>query len=444
MSRKKTNRRNFIKNSSLALMFAPVLGKSTLLPDQDTKEPEEILKIKNYNTLGRTGFKVSDIASGSPRSEAVLRALLKSGVNSIDTGEDYGNGNNERLIGRVLPEFDRKKIFIMSKLYTDTNFESKEKVVEKIRGALERLGTDYIDCVGIHSAENTRIIKDEAFHAGVEQMKAEGRVKYTGVSCHGNSWYMAPEESLDKVLMAAVDDGRFDVIQMAYNFVNAPMADKILAACEEKNIGTIIIKSNPVVIYNILDKYVKNLENQEKDPGEGYYAYRDRYKERAEKAKSYFNKYGKTTEEELIDAATLFVLSNPQAHTVCIDIPNLTSINPYLKLSGKTLQPVQASLLENYMEYFGTLNCRIGCNECEKACPHHLPVNTIMRYNYYFQNKKLEKEAMQLYAKIPGKNADVCKDCQGYCEEACPYDVSTHNLLSIAHQNLSLDQVSFG
>jgi ferredoxin len=66
-----------------------------------------------------------------------------------------------------------------------------------------------------------------------------------------------------------------------------------------------------------------------------------------------------------------------------------------------------------------------------------------MRYNYYFQNKKLEKEAMQLYAKILGNNADVCKECPGYCEEACPYGVSTRSLLAIAHQNLSLDQESF-
>jgi len=110
MKRGKTNRRNFIKNSSLALLCTPVLGKGVFHPDQDPSEPEEILKIKNYKTLGRTGFKVSDIASGSPRSEAVLRALLKSGVNYIDTGEQYGNGNNERLIGKVLKEFDRKKI----------------------------------------------------------------------------------------------------------------------------------------------------------------------------------------------------------------------------------------------------------------------------------------------------------------------------------------------
>lgn len=443
MDRKKTNRRNFIKNSSLAMLAAPVLGKKTLYANQGTADPDEIPIIKNYKTLGRTGFKVSDIASGSPRSEAVLKALLKSGVNYIDTGEQYGNGNNERLIGKVLPEFDRKKIFIISKIYTETDFESKEKVVERIRGALERLGTDYIDCVGIHSAENTKILKDEAFHAGVEQMKAEGRVKFTGLSCHGNSWFRAPEEPLEKVLLTAIDDGRFDTFQMAYNFFNAPIADKVLSACKEKNIGTAIIKSNPVVIYNILDKYVKNLEDEGKDPGEGYYAYRDRYKERAEKAKSYFKKYGMTTEEELIDAATLFVLSNPLAHSVCIDFPNLESIEPYIKLSGKTLQPQQASLLKKYTEYFGSLNCRIGCNECEKACPHHLPVNTIMRYNYYFQNKKREKEAMQLYSKIPGKNADICKECQGYCEETCPYGVTTQSLMSIAHQNMSLDQESF-
>ena len=123
MTRKKTNRRNFIKNSSLAFICTPVLGKSAFLPNQDLPEPEEISKIKKYKTLGRTGFKVSDIASGSPRNEAVLRALLKSGVNYIDTGHAYGNGNNELLIGKVLPEFDRKKIFIMSKIYTETNFD---------------------------------------------------------------------------------------------------------------------------------------------------------------------------------------------------------------------------------------------------------------------------------------------------------------------------------
>jgi Fe-S-cluster-containing hydrogenase component 2 len=66
-----------------------------------------------------------------------------------------------------------------------------------------------------------------------------------------------------------------------------------------------------------------------------------------------------------------------------------------------------------------------------------------MRYNYYFQNKKQEKEAMQLYAKLSGKNADQCKGCEGHCEQACPFGVNTRNLLALAHKNLSLDQDNY-
>ncbi|MFP4488260.1 MAG: hypothetical protein ACLFN1_03050 [Bacteroidales bacterium] len=46
----------------------------------------------------------------------------------------------------------------------------------------------------------------------------------------------------------------------------------------------------------------------------------------------------------------------------------------------------------------GFSNCRIGCDKCESACPHNIPVNTILRYNYYYMPKKREKYAMSLYA----------------------------------------------
>jgi predicted aldo/keto reductase-like oxidoreductase len=446
MKTNKTNRRKFIRNLSLAAIGTPALVKSGFSLGNSRPGPmisSETPKIQNYKTLGRTGFKVSDIASGAPSSETVLRAMLQSGVNFIDTGHTYGNGNNERLIGKVIKDFDRKKLFINTKLYTEDNFKSKEDVVKRTREALERLQTDYVDCLMIHSADNSRIIKDEAFHAGMKQLKEEGRVKNVGVSCHGSAWYRLPEESLEKVLLTAADDGRFDVFLMTYNFVNEKMANKVFQACEKKNIGTSIMKSSPVLIYNILEKAVKRYEEKGKDPGEDYYAYLNRYRERAEKAKEFFKSYGAETDRELINAAIVYALSNPQAHTVCLDVKNLEDMERYLSLSGNKLEKVQAGLLEDYKHYFGFLNCQIGCNECEKACPHHLPVNHILRYNYYYQTKKNEKEAMKLYAQLPGKKADMCLNCPGYCEQTCPNSVSTKALMAMAYQNLSLEMDSF-
>ena len=46
--------------------------------------------------------------------------------------------------------------------------------------------------------------------------------------------------------------------------------------------------------------------------------------------------------------------------------------------------------------------CRHGCNSCMQACPHHLPVSTIMRYAYYFEHQGREKEAIIKYKKGNG------------------------------------------
>ena len=440
----RNNRREFIKNLSLAVIGTSALGKTSFaINKRPGVKPPHASEIMNYKTLGRTGFRVSDIASGAPKNETVLKAMLDAGVNFIDTGHAYGNGNNERLIGKVLQNYDRKKIFINSKLHSPEGFKSKEDVIRRTNVALERLQTDYVDCMMIHGADNSKIVQDEAYHAGMEQLKKEGKVLSTGVSCHGSAWYKLPEETLDKVLLTAAETGKFDVFQLAYNFVNEELAEKVFEVCEKKNIGRAIIKSSPVQIYQLLEKAVARYEEQGEDPGEAYYAYLNRYKERAEQAKGFFRKYGATTDEELINAAIIYVLQNPKAHTVCLDIRNLEDVKRYLALSGQTLEKQQAYLLKDYHDHFGFLNCRVGCNECEKACPHHLPVNHILRYNYYYQNKKDEKQAMKLYADLPkDKKADHCLECPGYCEDACPHGVSARQLMAMAHQNLSFERES--
>jgi predicted aldo/keto reductase-like oxidoreductase len=362
---------------------------------------------------------------------------LQSGVNFIDTGEDYDNGKNEILIGKVLQDFDRKKIFINSKLYSeDKKFNGREDVLNRVRKALERLNTDYIDCVQIHEVTKINDFKEENFHAATEQLKAEGRVRFTGLSCHGSAHLADPEETIDKVLLAAVDDGRFDVFLMTYNFMNAPLADPVLDACEQKGIGTAIMKSNPVMIYEILDGYVKRMEERGDTIPDYYLTFHDKYLKQNEYAKDFFSQYDIKNSEALIEAAQLFVLSNPKAHTTCIDFRNFTDCENMLKLSGKKLQSPHVDLLNQYKDRFGYLNCRIGCNLCAGACPHHIPVSTIMRYQYYFRNKGDQKYAMGLYQKLGHVKPDVCQTCPGYCEDACPFGVAAKGLLAMAQEDL--------
>ncbi len=441
MESSKFNRRRFIRAASLSTLGAGIISKGVFGASNSTTLTDPSI-IKEYRRFGKTGFKVGDLSSGNPTNEAVLKALLNNGVNLIDTGETYMNGNSERIIGRVIKDMDRSKLFLNTKLYTEKEFPSKKEVIQRTNDCLERLQTDYVDCMMIHSAENSRILKDKAFQEGMEQLKEEGKVRHLGVSCHGNNWAIATEENLETILMEAVNDGRFDVILLAYNFVNAEMAERILNACEQKNIATIIMKSNPVQLFNVFEDRMLKINESGKEADEITQAFYDKYKIMNEQAKSFFGNYGINDEKEFRDAASRFVLSNKKAHTTIWDFQNFDDVDRMLGLSGQELSKKDNYVLTGFNKHLGHTACRIGCNDCEAACPEHLPINKILRYNYYFDVKKQEKRAMTKFAKLNIQNpAQMCLNCNGECEDACSHGVWTRPLMAAARQNLELISV---
>ncbi|MFO7756264.1 MAG: aldo/keto reductase [Bacteroidales bacterium] len=438
-SSNKINRRKFLKRASVSTLGAGMVSAGSFAASERVNTAEPAV-IKEYRTFGKTGFRVSDLSSGAPTNEAVLKAAVDSGINLIDAGEVYMNGNSERMIGKVLKDRDRSNFFVNSKLYTEEDsFPSKKEVIERTMQVLERIQSDYVDGMMIHSVENTKILKDEAFHAGMEQMKKEGKVRHVGLSCHGNNWAYNTDENLETILMTAIDDGRFDIILLAYNFINADIAEKILDRCEQKGIATMIMKSNPVHIFGLLDSRMQKMVEEGREADEFTQAYYDKYKKMNEQAKSFFERYGISGEKDLKEAASRYVLSNPKAHTTLWDFQSFDELESMLGLSGQKLTQQDNIVLNGHRNELGHTACRIGCNDCEAACPHHIPVNKILRYNYYFSVKKQEKRAMEKYAKLDLPNsADLCASCEGHCEKACKYGVWTRPLLAAARQNLEL------
>jgi len=265
MKNHQLNRRRFIRNTSAGIIGAGLLGTGTpSFGQQDSTD--EFPKIKAYRTLGRTGFTVSDIGSGMPTSEGVLKGLLTSGVNLIETSEMYGRGNNERLIGNVIKDLEREKLFIASKVARNVKeYESADDVILRANASLERLQTSYIDCFMIHGAESSERVKNHHFHRAVEKLKKEGKIRFTGISCHGHTWMDNPEETFEQVLMTAVEDGRFDIIMLPYNFFQPEMSERVLKACHDHNLGTMIMKSIPIYIYEFLRKRRKNWKKKAKN-----------------------------------------------------------------------------------------------------------------------------------------------------------------------------------
>ncbi len=114
---KRIKRRSFLKASTFGVLGASVMGNGLLLSKDEEPTPE-FPKIKKYHTPGRTGFKASDIGIGTSRqfTTPVIKALLDSGVNYIDTAERYGRGVSETNIGQAIKGRGRKSLFITTKL----------------------------------------------------------------------------------------------------------------------------------------------------------------------------------------------------------------------------------------------------------------------------------------------------------------------------------------
>jgi aryl-alcohol dehydrogenase-like predicted oxidoreductase len=223
---------------------------------------------------------VSDIAAGYIQDEGMLRAALDAGMNCIDTAEQYPG--HHRLVAKAVKGLYRKSVFI---------------------------------CLMMHMPEKAELLKTEGFHEAMKELKAEGRVRFVGISNHGSFWFRDHEETMENVLLAAAEDGRFDVSLMPYNFLKMDQAERVLEVCREKKIGTSIMKSTPVAIYYSLKSGIDELEKEKKEVHPLYAEELKRYKDKVDRGEDFIRKYNLQNQEEIQEPAVRFVLENPNVST---------------------------------------------------------------------------------------------------------------------------------
>jgi len=439
------SRRRFV-GASLAAF--PVLGRGTAgLTDepQDAKKP--VPKIVAHRRLGRTGWSVSDIGFGAGlfSNAPVLAAALDRGVNYIDTAEHYGNGESERTIGEVLKRrSDRKALFLTTKLNVARyGGNSKDELKERLRKCLERLQTDYVDCLMIHMCTLAQV-KHEPYHEAIRELKAEGRVRFSGLSNHGPdmSVYGRLTDPMEQVIAAAAEDGRFDVALFVYNYLNTERGAKALAACKARNMGTTLMKTDPGLHIerdqSFLAPMKQRYTSQGKPVPDTIVAMEAQAAERAARARAFLDKHRIADPGKAREAAVTFALNNRDVHCACPSINNFQDLDAFVALSGRRMTIRDAALLADYADVTDDLYCRHACGTCEAACPNAVPVNTIMRYDYYFTAKGQEKSALVQYAALGDRDASPCAACDGGCERACPHGVRIQGRLLLAHHRLTM------
>ena len=435
--RKGLDRRDFIKASAFGLAgVGTTLAAGPAAASGQTAPPVSA-KIKSYRTLGRTGFKASDIGIGTSQTfpTEVLKAALDAGVNYFDTSEGYGRGQAERSIGEAIKGRDRKSLFITTKLRFD-GLADTAAVAAKLDQSLERLQTDYVDCLML-GPSTAASVKNEVYHQAIEEFKKQGKVRFSGAGTHG-SRMPGQGEPMDTILLAAVEDGRFDVILLVYNFLQKEPGEKILEAASKKNLGLTIMKSNPLGRYYDTKNRIEQMTKDGQPIDERMQKSMEQMAETAKQAEAFIQKNGLKTPAEVKAAALKFVLADARVHTLNLAFNTFDDVQNFLALSGAGLGGKDRVLLASYEKDCGSLYCRHACGVCESECPSGVAVNTIMRYNHYFEAQGSEKYAMEEYAALETAKADACRTCAGWCERACPYGVPVRTLLCLAHTQLTL------
>jgi len=87
-----------------------------------------------------------------------IQEAVKLGYTHIDTAEIYGSGHAEELVGKAIKIFDRKKLFITTKVAKEHLRYSD--VINSAKNSLKRLGTGYIDLYLVHAPNPEIPIKE--------------------------------------------------------------------------------------------------------------------------------------------------------------------------------------------------------------------------------------------------------------------------------------------
>jgi aryl-alcohol dehydrogenase-like predicted oxidoreductase len=131
-------------------------------------------------------------ASDEAESIATIHAALERGVNVIDTGDFYGMGKNEMLVGRALR--DRRDKALLSVKFgglrapdgTFLGYDARPVATKSfLAHSLSRLGVDYID-IYRPSRVDPNVPIEETVGAIAEMIKA-GYVRYLSLSELGPS-----------------------------------------------------------------------------------------------------------------------------------------------------------------------------------------------------------------------------------------------------------------
>lgn len=117
------------------------------------------------------------------KTEKVIDAAFKAGINYFDTAYVYQDGDSERVLGELLKKYPRDSYMLATKFNPDVGVD----IETAFKQELERCQTDYFDVYMLHNVDESHLDKYMSHPEYIEfmqEMKKQGKVRNIGFSSH--------------------------------------------------------------------------------------------------------------------------------------------------------------------------------------------------------------------------------------------------------------------
>jgi aryl-alcohol dehydrogenase-like predicted oxidoreductase len=182
--------------------------------------------------FGRTGMQLSVLGFGcgavggfmvrgdpADQERTVARAIA-AGVNYFDTAVQYGDGESEKNLGRVLQRLKPANFAVGTKVRLPASEFGRiaDAVTMSLEGSLARLGLERVDIFHLHNpitetgggtALSVAQVLGDVVPA-FERLRAQGKIRFLGMTAVGDT----------AALNQVIDAGVFDSAQVVYNMLN--------------------------------------------------------------------------------------------------------------------------------------------------------------------------------------------------------------------------------
>ena len=373
---KDLTRRQFLKDIGITCVCSDLLLSAmtceTVLASQGRAEAIGQLPDMAHRVLGRTGLEVSALSFGVMRltDPTVLFKALELGVNFFDTAHKYQNGNNEKMLGRVLKEYGRDKVLIATKIppyYNRLGFAVQTGPAEMqnmMDESLRRLQTDYVDVLFLHSIKDAQWPANEKLLTFLENQKKSGKARFVGISFH------AEGDTYVEIVNQALKTDAYDVFLATLNFKSPSEHIQALRRARSHQVGVMAMKTQA-------GGYEKGIR-------------------------------GDLTPHQ---AALKWALDHDFVDCAIPGMVNREQLMQNMAVIGKKMSADDRRVLDDYYASIKDRYC-INCGACVFSCENGVDVQAIHRSLMYWEGYGDRELARDTYRELSGQeNALACMHC---------------------------------